>query len=544
MHQLRYYQVEAIDAVYGWFDTRAGNPLVVLPTGTGKSLLIADFCKGALNGYPGTKILVLTHVRELIKQNYQELLDLWPEAPAGVNSAGIGRRDTKQPIIFAGIQSVHRDPYPFQDTDIVMVDEAHLIPRSTNTMYRRFLDELRRMNPYLKIVGLTATPYRLDSGRLDVGEDALFDGIAYDYNVLQAVNDGFLSPLVSKQPNTRLNVTGVHTRGGEFIAGELQAAVDIEATNIALVNEVVAFGADRRSWLIFGSGVEHCEHLAELVREHGISCATVFGETPKTERDQVIEAFKRGAIRCLISMGVLTTGFNAPAVDLLAVARPTKSTGLYVQICGRGMRLFEGKKNCLVLDFAGNVARHGPVDAVNPRDPTSGEGEAPVKTCPDCDTILPAATRVCPECNHEFPEPEIELHATATVLPVMSQDDLHWATVTSVRYDRHEKEGKPPSMMVTYQCGLRRHREWVCFEHGGFARQKAIIWWLTNRSEESKTKLTVPPVTVDEALGRLNELAKPTEIAFKTAGKYTEVVRTQFAVRDLQAGIEGPGVLP
>ena len=535
--QLRYYQVEAIDALYNWFDTRPGNPLIVLPTGTGKSLVIADFCMGALTMAPDTKIMILTHVRELITQNYQELLDLWPFAPAGINSAGVGSRSTNEPIIFAGIQSVHRDAEKFQKVDVVLVDEAHLIPRNTNTMYRRFLAELLIINPYLKIVGLTATPYRLDSGRLDVGDDAIFDGIAYEYSVRQAVADGFLAPLVSKAPETRLEVTGVHTRGGEFIAGELQAAVDIDATNRAAVAEIVAYGADRRSWLIFGAGVEHATHLAEIVREHGISAATIFGETPKTERDAIIKNFKAGVIRCLVSMGVLTTGFNAPAVDLLAMMRPTKSTGLYVQIGGRGMRLFEGKQNCLVLDFAGNVARHGPIDAVNPREPTAGEGEMPTKECPDCATILPAATRVCPECGHEFPEPEIEIHATATTLPVMTFDEPDWLNVTRIDYSRHEKQDRPPSMLVTYWCGLARHRDWICFEHSGFARQKAVRWWLQHRHDVRSAY--PPPMTVQEALGRLDELKQPTRIAIKKVGRYTEVVREEFDLLGLQAGVEG-----
>src|SRR4029079_13729692 len=169
-----------------------------------------------------------------------------------------------------------------------------------------------------------------------------------------------------------LDVGDVGSRGGEFIAGQLQAAVDRDPITQPALDEVMLHGQGRRSWLLFCSGVEPASHVAEALRERGVGCATIFGDTPAYERDRIIAAFKRGEIRALASMGVLTTGFNAPGVDLIAMLRPTKSTGLYVQMAGRGTRLAPGKADCLVLDFAGNVARHGPIDAVKPKRPGSG----------------------------------------------------------------------------------------------------------------------------------------------------------------------------
>src|SRR5262249_45525244 len=191
----------------------------------------------------------------------------------------------------------------------------------------------------------------------------------------------------------------------EFIAGQLQAAVDRESITDTAVDEILAYGEGRRSWLVFCSGVEHATHVAAALRGRGVSCATIFGDTPPAERDRTIAAFKRGEIRALASMGVLTTGFNAPSVDLIAMLRPTKSVGLYVQMVGRGTRLAPGKQNCLVLDFAGNVARHGPVDAVKPARSAEGDGPPPSKVCPDCDSIVAAAARQCPDCGHQFPPP-------------------------------------------------------------------------------------------------------------------------------------------
>ena len=201
---------------------------------------------------------------------------------------------------------------------------------------------------------------------LHEGERRLFTDIAYEVSIRDLIDHGYLCPLISKMTNLTLDVGGVGSRGGEFIAGQLQAAVDRESITRAAIDEILAYGEGRRSWLLFCSGVEHATHVALALRDRGVSCATIFGDTPSAERDRIIAAFKRGEIRALASMGVLTTGFNAPAVDLIAMLRPTKSTGLYVQMAGRGTRLAPGKENCLVLDFAGNVARHGPIDAVKP----------------------------------------------------------------------------------------------------------------------------------------------------------------------------------
>ena len=337
--RLRPYQRAAIDAIYAYFTVESGHPLVVIPTAGGKSLVMAAFIQEVLTHWPDERIIILTHVRELISQNFSELIRLWPEAPAGIYSAGLNRRDVEAQILFAGIQSVHKKAYAIQRADLVLVDEAHLIPRSANTTYRRFLDDLTRINPQLKIIGLTATPYRLDSGMLHTGPDALFDDIAFEVSVRELIDQGYLAPLTSKQTSTQLDVSGVASRGGEFIAGQLEAAVDRDPITQAAIDEVVAYGQDRRSWLMFCAGVDHAQHVCDAVQSRGVSCATIFGHTPKAERDRIIAAFKRDEIRALASMGVLTTGFNAPAVDLIAMLRPTKSTGLYVQMAGRGTRL-------------------------------------------------------------------------------------------------------------------------------------------------------------------------------------------------------------
>jgi len=523
--QPRDYQRKAVDAVYDYFRDKAGNPLVVMPTGTGKSVVIALMLREALRTWPDTRVVVLTHVKELIAQNFSALIRAWPEAPAGIYSAGLNRRDISSQIIFAGIQSIAKKAYDLQTVDLVLIDEAHLLGLSDSGLYRKFLKALADINPYIKVIGFTATPYRLDQGMLTDGDEALFSDIAYDLPMLDMIEQGYLSPLIPKETTTQLDVSGVGSRGGEFIPGALEAAVDRDEITESAVDEIVRLGEQRGSWLVFASGVKHAEHVRDAIRRRGISCEMVSGDTPGPERDRVLREFKAGRIRCLTNANVLTTGFDAPGVDLVVLLRPTKSISLYVQMLGRGTRLANGKDDCLVLDFAGNTMRHGPVDTVGTRVAKKGKkdepGEPLGKTCPECSTILGLAARECP-CGYEFPPPKPTItHIADTAAVLSTQIKPEWVRVDAVSYGRHEKAGKA-SLVVTYSCGLAQHREWICLEHSGFPRQKAVVWW------QQRAGMVQVPNMVDIALTQATTLRKPAAISVKPVGKYTEIVSARF----------------
>lgn len=522
---LRAYQREAIDSIYAYFSENVGNPIVVLPTGSGKSLVIAGFIKEVLEAAPSERILVLSHVRELLSQNFRELLTFWPNAPAGIYSAGLGSRQINAQVLIAGIQSIHNRAYDLQRVDLVLVDEAHLIPRNSDTMYRRFIGELIQINPALKVIGFTATPFRLDSGRLDRGHEAMFDGIAYEANVRDLIDHGYLCRLTTKRMKTQLDTQGVAKRGGEFVAGALERAVDKEAITKAAVQEIVDAGRDRKSWLVFGTGLSHCRHIAEEIRLHGIEADCVFGETPKPERDALTDRFKAGKLRCLVSRDVLSTGFNAPNVDLLALLRPTESTGLYCQIVGRALRMEPGKDNALILDFANLIAKHGPVDDPTIKEPGKGDGDAPVKVCPECDAYVPISVMTCPDCGFEFPPPppEAKLTKQAAMLPILSSPKPEWLPVSRVTYYRHVKDmDKPPTLRVEYHCGITVYREWVCLEHapGSYPQRKAADWW------RARAPAVPVPMKVAEALQNSHALAQPKEISVRKVpgSRFFEVV--------------------
>jgi DNA repair protein RadD len=525
--QLRQYQRDAIDSIYDYFSGADGNPLIVMPTGTGKSVVIAGFLREAIEGWSDTRVLVLTHVKELIQQNFAALLRMWPTAPAGIYSAGLNKRDLHAQILFGGIQSIYKRAYAVQRCDLVLIDEAHLLSESDSGMYRTFLTALREINPAVKVIGFTATPYRMKTGLLHEGENRIFTDICYDIPILKMIEQGYLCPVVPKRTKTQLDVGGVGTRGGEFIARDLERAVDLADVNAAAVDEIVTLGKDRGSWLIFCSGVAHAEHIRDEIQSRGIECEAVLGETTSTARDRILTNFKAGRLRALTNANVLTTGFDAPGVDLIGLLRPTKSVGLYVQMLGRGTRLAEGKENCLILDFAGNTARHGPLDTVDGRTRKEpGEGDAPVKECPECQTICHASVRECPTCGFAFPPPQVKIDAIASDKAILStQVVAEWVEVSNVSYHRHEKPGGVPSMRVDYWCGLVKHSEWVCFEHlpTSYPRQKACSWWHKRAPSEPV------PADVAEALAMAQiGIRTPVAIQVKPVGKYTEILAVHF----------------
>ena len=355
MTLLREYQQRTIDQLYAWFEAgHHGNPCLVLPTGSGKSHIVAALCKDALQNWPETRVLMLTHVKELIEQNAEKMRLHWPGAPMGIYSASIGKKQLGEPITFAGIQSVRSKARMLGHIDLVIIDECHLVNHKDEGGYRKLLGELKAINPALRVVGLTATPYRLGHG-LITDKPALFDDLIEPVSIEELVFKNYLAPLRSKVTKAKLDTSGVHKRGGEFIESELQAAVNTDANNLAVVQEVIELAGERKAWLFFCAGVKHAENVAFVLSTiHGIPAACVTGETPKKEREQILADFKAGRLRALTNANVLTTGFDYPDIDLIAMLRPTMSASLYVQMAGRGMRVKSHTDHCLVLDFAGD----------------------------------------------------------------------------------------------------------------------------------------------------------------------------------------------
>lgn len=402
--ELRGYQKKTITSLFSWMEKNPGNPCVVLPTGAGKSLVIAGFIQETLELWPDTRLLVLTHQKELIEQDAKQLHRLLPDVAIGIYAASLKMRDLDQPVTFASIQSIYKKSGLLWN--VILVDECHLINNEDQGMYRTFLRNSAR-----RVIGFTATPYRMGQGYLTDGE-GLFNALISEVSVLDLQNMGYLAKLRSKGTFTKLDCSDLHLRGGEFIESELQEKFDRYDTNEAIADEIVKSAAyyGREHILIFCGGVEHAKHIADIISEKGMKSCDINGSMSMEERDEILYRFTHGEISALTNTQLLTTGFDYPDIDMICMLRPTMSPGLYSQELGRGLRLKSGKnKDCLVLDFAGNVQRHGPLAYVAPPSARKeeGSGVAPCKECPECLEIVPASARVCPACGHEFPKDDM-----------------------------------------------------------------------------------------------------------------------------------------
>lgn len=805
---LRPYQRESLDALYGYWETERGSPLIVLPTGAGKSLVIAKMVEELLAQFPDLRVAIVTHSKELIVQNYRELIGLWPAAPAGIYSASVGRRETHSRILFCGVQSVYNKVDLIGPRDLIIVDECfpagtiisspaggipiekikvgdvvynaqeqgvvqavsrrvtrkmikmdlsdgstirctenhpfftekgwikagklaggtrlfshknvrslrsgvspifrigrktdarasveeaalllnlllkesgechvgpwrereddqdasqnwspaddqmgqrlrphkasessfelawggvgsracgpnddrersrvsnllqdrrselgsencdrigriipfgsetgggqekgcssssvwvervsveelgcdedvfnlqisghpsyyaggvlvhncHLIPRDSGTMYGKFFSNMAEITADMRVCGLTATPYRMDSGLLAEGPGAMFDRIVYEANVGDLIEGEYLSPLISKASAAQIDLNGIGTRAGDFISSDMERAAMADGLVERAVAELVAYGQDRRAWLAFCSGVDHATAVRDAIRAHGITAETVHGAMKQGERNAVIERFRRGEIRCLTSVNVLSIGFNVPHVDLVALMRGTKSTGMYVQQVGRGFRRAPGKENALILDFASVIRMHGPVDAVSVLPKKKGaKGETEkvtvndvrAKECPDCESLAALNARTCKVCGHEWQievKPSHEAEADATT-GILSSEKVPPQSIPVLRWDwkRWKKEGSPDSVRITYVAGLNTYSEWVCPEHGGYAGQKAANWWSEHGGDMP------PPKDADEAMERRGEATLPATITVRPAKhnpRYFDIVGRSFA---------------
>lgn len=529
--QLRYYQQEALDALYNFFMTNQnGNPLIGLPTGTGKSVLPAAFIHGIMRQWPNQRFLMVTHVKELIQQNAEELLKVWPTAPLGIYSAGLKQKDTAHPIIFGGVQSMIRHPDWFGHRDIAFVDEAHLISGDDSSRYQSFFAFMKLINPRLKIIGMSATLYRMGMGMIT--ENGLFTDVVYDKTNLEGFNEllerGYMSPLIPLRTKTELDVSDVSVNQGEFVATQLQGAVDKAEITFNALKEMCHVGASRRSWLIFSSGIEHAEHIAEQLGAFGIDCAPVHSKRPSDYNDAAIRAFKANELRAIVNYGKLTTGFNHPGIDLIGMLRPTLSVPLWVQMLGRGTRIAEGKQNCMVLDFARNTPRLGPInDPTIPKMKKGEAGEMPVKICESCGAYNHTKVRFCCQCGEEFSfqvkivsKPGTEELIRAAVTEPLPQ--IERFGVINTTYVKHEgKGGRPPTLKVTYFTTGLAFKEYICLEHNGMAGKMARDWWRRRHKEE-------PPKTIDTALEYVSQLKEPRFIRVHVNKLHPEILSCEF----------------
>jgi len=556
--KLRNYQEYAVDQLFKFFmENQEGNPVIAMPTGTGKSLVIAEVVRRIYEQWPTQRLMMLTHVKELIEQNADKVTSLAPNVPLGVFSAGLKKKVANYPVTFGGIQSCVNAWHLFGHIDLIMIDECHLVSPNANTSYRKFIDKLTEVNPNLRVIGLTATPFRLGLGMITDG--GIFTDLCVDMTDMDSFNwfvdEGYLSPLVPMRTDTHLSVEGVAKRGGEFVAGQLQKAVNKAEITEAALREAIEACADRKRCLVFATGVEHAEDITDMLQAFGETAACVHSKQ-KGDRGKTLAAHQNGEFKWLVNNGVLTTGYDDPHIDAIIILRPTNSPGLWVQILGRGTRplyaewfdprvhttrddrlraIFDGMKHdCLVLDFARNCERLGPInDPQIPRKAGKGGGEPPIKICQDDNTLGKSgcgaynhpSARVCCACHDEFIfKPKIKVNAGTTELIKKKKKEkplVEEFAIDKIVYALHHKAGGQDSLKVTYHCGHKRFNEWVPAWHEGNIRHKGKAWWKDRTSEPL-------PDTAEAAVEIASGIRQPTHLRVQTNSQYPQVMGHVF----------------
>lgn len=537
--QPRQYQVDAVESVFNYWanNENKGNPVVVMPVGSGKTLTMAHFVKTCYQkfGQYMSKVLIVTHVKELIEQDYEGLVEYWPGCDVGIYSASLRSKQTQNKVICCGVQSIAKVYKEFGKVNCVIIDECHLVPVKQETTYRRLISGLKEVNPKLKVVGFTGTPYRLDCGYIT--DNGIFDDITYNMCTVEAfewlIDNHYLCDAIPRQPTYQIDVSDVKTRGGEFIEKDLQLAVDKDEITQKALTEAIVLAKERKHWLVFCTGVEHANHVSDFLNAHGVPTTVISGDLDITTRTERIADYKAGKYRCVANVNVLSTGFNYPDIDCLIMLRPTQSVSLYIQACGRGIRYSPNKENCLILDFAGNVQRLGCInDPLKPKPKSEkkrgeGLGQAPVKVCPKCHTYAPASAKVCPCCDYEFPtETKLTAHASLQeIIKKRSKETEKIFDVSRVTYAKiNTKNGM--QVLVTYFSGVQKvAQDWINLEsQTPFVKTNALNWVkyrnLTDYTPKNAQELLV--------MGLQGKMKEPTRISVKSQNGYNRIVKYDF----------------
>lgn len=390
MYELRDYQQQAVENTLKYFRKTREPAVIVLPTGAGKSLVIAELARIARG-----RVLVLAHVKELVEQNYSKYKSYG--LSAGIFSASLGKKDREAKAIFGSVQSVARasDDF-FEDFSLLVIDECHRVSEEGSTQYQEVIKKLKDRNPELCILGLTATPYRLgfgwiyefsQAGEIKTNKKRFFKQCVYELPLSYMIKHGYLTiPVKVDIPVTSYDFSELLGHDRMWTASEVEEILKSQKrlTPLIIKNIMdIAERFDRKGVMIFSASVKHAEEIMSYLPKE--DSRVVLGDTEISERDQIVKDFKNRKFKYLVNVSVLTTGFDAPHVDVIALLRPTESNSLYQQIVGRGLRLSEDKTDCYVLDYTG-MGHDIYAPEIADRRPAK-------------DTVPVIVT--CPKCHHE-----------------------------------------------------------------------------------------------------------------------------------------------
>ncbi len=445
---LRPYQTQAVEDLRESF--RMGNRRLLLQagTGSGKTIIASEIIKSAV--YKGKYVLFLAHRRELIDQ-CSDKLDRF-----GVNHGIImaGRKRAMVENVQVGsvqtiwTRAVKAKKMPLPPVDLLVIDECH---RSLSKSYLHLINYFLEVSPTTVVLGMTATPVRGD-GR---GLGEVYQDMITCPSIRELTSQGFLVPIRYFAPSSP-DLDGVHTRMGDYVEKELEERMD----KTPLIGNIVEnWGriADGKQTVVFATGVKHSIHITEEFQKAGVQAAHIDGNTPHHEREVILSDLWKGNLQVVSNCMVLTEGWDCPPVSCCILARPTKSIGLYLQMCGRTLRPWVNKTDCLLVDHSGSVYTHGFVDGEIPWDldarrkiqerlqDTKKKEPKPI-TCPECQFVFRSLAE-CPECGWK---------------PKIKGQEYHWIKGQLVEVNKE----------IEFQYSRRMRKawfqqlQWICHEKG------------------------------------------------------------------------------
>jgi DNA repair protein RadD len=543
MISLRDYQLECAEALLA---SKAKRRLAVVPTGGGKSLIIAKICENESMLGRG---LILTHVKELVEQNAAQLHRLNPDLDIGICCAGLGRFEHDRNITVASVQSVYKKLDLWEDINYIIIDEVHRITPVGGKLYRAIMERF----PDVPVIGLTATPFRMGTGYLHKGEHAIFDEISYEVGYYELVERGFLVSPAQFGSDVAYDTSKLHVKMGEYVQKELDELVEAEKTR-KIVAQFIERAKDRESWLIFAINVRHACMIRDMIQAAGISAAVLYDGMREEGlcRDTEISAFKFGLTRALVNVNILTTGFDYPSLDCVILCRPIASPVLFIQCVGRGTRTAVGKSDFLLLDYGGSCSRFGDFAAPEIREkmgsgstkrcPSELCGEMNsqsarhcsacgfkftemFKGCPKCEGENDHSAQKCGHCGYAWPVKDDSLDEEAsTIIP----NTALWLDVQDTTYRVH-KPRVTPERQDPQNCFVAMHKtvdggtlqEYV-FPDNYSSRSRFDKWWSLHHGKAPS------PLDSIEAKQRCRELTLPRRIKVIRQGKFFNFLSRSF----------------
>ena len=561
--ELRTYQQSSLDGTLGWLKTKITHPLIVLPTGSGKTIVFAHLIKTLYKQDPSQRFLIIAHRQELISQAKEKILNVWPNAPCGILSANLKQFNNTASIIIASRDTLASQTrlYKSLPVDYIIIDEAHHVSLDHNSRYRKIINHFEEIGSP-KVIGVTATPYRMGQGYIYGTKADFFGGVSHSVSIPELIKQQYLCRLsafaVAKEAIIDASKARLKFKGGDYRESDLEILAMVDSTIRAIIDDWLekAFYKGRTSTVFFCVSILHAQKMCMALRSTGIKARFITGETPTSEREIILNQFENGEINALCNVAVLTEGWDAPRTDCIALLRPTKSLGLYVQICGRGMRTWGDKTDCLLLDYGGNMQRHGCIDIAKPSrlSPTDDE-EDMTWICDECFAVNDYTYDQCIECNALKPQPTLELDlpgdgqeekeaaetteaATGYVLsdevPDSEQPIYRTEQVASVTAKKKTSKKGNEYLSVEFNCkGVYWPQSTALMigmygKAGDIAREK----WDSMAKERRWGQMgKVPPRNIDDAVDLINNegiFSNIKEVNLKKEGKYWNVIGVNF----------------